>query len=102
MSGRVGATVMSQVGLQDFVAAGADDFVAQGLFWANNVAALAQLRAGLREIIVQSPFLKPDLIAAGLNVALRTMWQRWCAGLPAETFDVPLHDLDMKTLDPNP
>ena len=28
------------------------------------------------------------LIAAGLERALRTMWQRWCAGLPTESFEV--------------
>ena len=27
------------------------------------------------------------LIAAGVESALRTMWERWCAGLPAESFD---------------
>ena len=101
MPGRVGAAVLSQVGLPDFVVASAEDFVARGLFWANNLASLAQLRAGLREVFAQSPFRKPDLIAAGLNYALRTMWRRWCAGLPAETFDVPLHDLDNKTSDAN-
>lgn len=101
MPGRVGAAVLSQVGLQDFVVASAEDFVARALFWANNLASLAQLRAGLREVFAQSPFRKPDLIAAGLNYALRTMWRRWCAGLPAETFDVPLHDLDSKTPDAN-
>jgi len=26
------------------------------------------------------------LVAAGLERALRTMWQRWCAGLPPEHF----------------
>jgi hypothetical protein len=23
-----------------------------------------------------------------LHIALRTMWQRWCQGLPAESFEV--------------
>lgn len=101
MPGRVGAAVLSQVGLQDFVVARAEDFVTRGLFWANNLDALAQLRAGLREACVQSPFRKPELIAAGLDYALRNMWRRWCAGLPAETFDVPLHDLGNKTPDAN-
>jgi hypothetical protein len=26
--------------------------------------------------------------------ALRIIWQRWCAGLPAESFEVPWQDID--------
>ena len=33
-----------------------------------------------------SPSRSPDLIAAGMYRALRHMWQRWCAGLPPESF----------------
>jgi len=40
----------------------------------------------LRERFAQSPIGQPALVAAGLERALRTMWQRWCAGLPPEHF----------------
>ena len=50
--------------------------------------ALAAVRAGLRERCERSPIRHPEVIAAGLESALRTMWQRWCAGLPAQTFEV--------------
>jgi len=27
-----------------------------------------------------------EIVVAGLEYALRHMWERWCAGLPAESF----------------
>lgn len=101
MPGRVGTAILSRVGLQDFAVEHVEDFVARGLYWAGNLSSLAELRAGLREHLVQSPLRKPDLLAAGLNDALRTMWRHWCAGLPAETFEVPWQGLDHSTEDAN-
>lgn len=92
MPGRVGVAALSQLGLHDFIIERAEDVVEQGLYWAGHLSALAELRAGLRERLAQSPLRKPELVAAGLNDALRTMWRRWCEGSPAGTFDVRLHD----------
>lgn len=89
MAARVGAAVMSQVGQTGFIADCAEDFVARGVSWAENLSDLAAVRAGLRERLVQSPLGKPEWVAAGLNHALRGMWRRWCAGLPAEAFELP-------------
>ena len=36
---------------------------------------------------------QPAVVAAGVERALRMMWQRWCAGLPAESFEVSSEDL---------
>jgi predicted O-linked N-acetylglucosamine transferase (SPINDLY family) len=87
-AGRQGAALLGHVGLDAFVATDAADFQAKGLSWAGNLAALAAVRAELRERCEQSPLRRPEFFAAGLESALRTMWQRWCAGLPAESFDV--------------
>jgi predicted O-linked N-acetylglucosamine transferase (SPINDLY family) len=86
--GRQGAAILGQVGLGDFVAIDADEFVERGMHWAHDLAALGELRAGLRARCERSLYCRPDLIAAGLDRALRRMWQRWCAGLPAESIDV--------------
>jgi protein O-GlcNAc transferase len=86
--GRQGACILGNVGLEAFVAEGAADFVRKGLSWAGNLSALADLRDELRERVKQSPQGQPELIAGGLERALRIMWQRWCAGLPAESFEV--------------
>ncbi|SFC82902.1 Tetratricopeptide repeat-containing protein, partial [Polaromonas sp. OV174] len=85
-AGRTGAGILGHVGLEVFVAQDAAAFVRQGLTVAADFSMLASLRAGLRERFLQSAPGRPEDIAAGMERALRTMWQRWCAGLPAESF----------------
>ena len=88
VTARQGSTLLSQVGLDAFVAKDAADFVRKGLSWGGHPASLASVRGNLRERIKQSAIGQPEMVAAGVECALRTMWQRWCAGLPAESFDV--------------
>lgn len=90
LPGRVGAGILGHVGLESFVAHGAEDFVQKGLSWAGNLAALSGIRTGLRERFAQSAMIHPAVVAAGLERALRIMWQRWCTGLPPESFEVSL------------
>ena len=86
--GRHGAANLGHVGLDAFVAKDAEDFQEKGLSWAGDLAALAGVRAGLRDRWTQSPVRRPEVIAAGVESAFRTMWRRWCNGLPAESFEV--------------
>lgn len=86
--GRSGLTAMSHVGLEAFVARDQDDFVRKGVELAADVTALAAMRAGMRERCERSAVFRPELIAVSVASALRTMWQRWCDGLPAESFNV--------------
>jgi predicted O-linked N-acetylglucosamine transferase (SPINDLY family) len=83
---RQGAAILGQLELDGFIADSTADFVARGLYWAKDLAALAQVRADLRSRWQQSPARQPELIAASLERALRHMWTRWCAGLPPESF----------------
>lgn len=86
--GRQGAANLGYVGLESFVACDKAEFVQKGLHWENHLTDLADLRASLRNRFAQVPTRKPEMVAAALERALRIMWQRWCAGLPAESFDV--------------
>jgi hypothetical protein len=47
----------------------------------------------MRERFVQSVLGYPDVAAAGLELALRKMWQRWCAGEAAAPLRVDLSEL---------
>jgi predicted O-linked N-acetylglucosamine transferase (SPINDLY family) len=94
---RVGAMLLGYVGLKDFIALDNDDFVRKGQLWAGNLPELAGIRAGLRERFSESALGRPDLIAAGLERALRIMWQRWCAGMPTESFEVPQNEISDAT-----
>lgn len=86
--GRSGAAILGHAGVEVFVAHLAAEFVAHGMRWANDLAALAALRGELRERLRSSAMGRPELVAAGMARALRRMWQRWCGGLPAEAFEV--------------
>jgi predicted O-linked N-acetylglucosamine transferase (SPINDLY family) len=87
-AGRTGAAILGQVNLVGFIAHDKAGFLQKGLFWAENIAELSNIRAGLRERFAQSAIGQPELIAAGLNLALRSMWQRWCADLLPESFEI--------------
>jgi predicted O-linked N-acetylglucosamine transferase (SPINDLY family) len=87
-AGRYGAAIMGQMGLSTFVANDLQDFVRKGVYWATHLEELAELRAGMRQRFAQSAVGQPDLIAQALVSALRSMWQRWCEGLPAQPFTV--------------
>jgi protein O-GlcNAc transferase len=43
----------------------------------------------MRERCRQHLSQRPDVLAAALEQALRRMWTRWCARLPAESFEIP-------------
>jgi protein O-GlcNAc transferase len=86
--GRQGAAILGRLGLDEFIANDAEDFVQKGVAWAGDLSALTTMRVSMRDRIEQSPIRRPAVIAAGLESAFRIMWQRWCAGLPAETFEV--------------
>jgi protein O-GlcNAc transferase len=84
---RAGAAILEQLGLTAFVAIDEEDFVAKGKFIADNILFLATLRLGMRKRLADSAMGQPALIASGMENGLRTMWQRWCADLPAEAFE---------------
>jgi predicted O-linked N-acetylglucosamine transferase (SPINDLY family) len=87
---RLSAGVLSQVKLEAFIAHHPDHFVQLALAWADNLTTLAQLRMVLREKLIHSPMGQPAFIAACVERALRAMWENWCQGLPAQSFEVTL------------
>jgi predicted O-linked N-acetylglucosamine transferase (SPINDLY family) len=94
VAGRSGACILGHVDLAVFVAQDATDFVMRGLAWVDNLSSLASVRTHLRERFQHSAVGQPAIIAAGLERALRIMWQRWCLDLPAESFEVSVQVLD--------
>ena len=88
MPSRVGACVQSHADLGNFVCHHEAEFIEKGLYWSNHLTELATIRARLRERFKDSAMGQASVIAASVERALRIMWQRWCAGLPAESFEV--------------
>ena len=93
-AGRTGAGILGHAGLDAFVTDTEKAFVQAGRAWADDLAALSVIRAGLRERFASSATGQPALIAAGLERALRIMWQRWCAGQPPAPIDVGDHQIE--------
>ncbi|WP_256079406.1 hypothetical protein [Massilia sp. YIM B04103] len=88
VAGRGSAAILQQMKLDAFVARSADDFVEKGRYIAGNLELLAALRGGMRQLMSQSYIGQYALLAAGLEGALRTMWQRWCDGLAPASFEI--------------
>ncbi len=88
MPGRAGATLLKQVGLEQFIATSPDDYVAKGVALAADLPALVDLRNTMRRRCLGTARFQPALIATHVSEALRTMWKRWCADLPPESFEV--------------
>jgi predicted O-linked N-acetylglucosamine transferase (SPINDLY family) len=84
---------MAHLGLSSFIADDDEAFIRLGQFLAENTATLAALRASMRERFTNSVVGYPGVAAAGLEHALRLMWQRWCDDLPAAPLRVRLSDL---------
>jgi len=84
-----GAANLLRLGLDDWVAHDADEYLALALRHAADLPALAALRARLRPHIAQNPLTRPAAVAQHMQAAVRQMWRRWCEGLPAASFEVP-------------
>jgi predicted O-linked N-acetylglucosamine transferase (SPINDLY family) len=83
-AGRVGASLLGQVGYADMVAGSVDKYVDIAMTLADDPAQLADLRHVLRPRIQRSPLCDGAAFARKLESAYRTMWQRWCDPPPAK------------------
>ena len=84
---RQGSFALGHAGLDQFLVNDASDYVQKGINLTADLPALANLRSGLRTRFAKAAFGQPAVVTASLENALRIMWQRWCAGLPAISFD---------------
>ncbi len=84
---------LAHLGLRDFIADDEETYVRLGVFLSQNVAALAAMRATMRERFVNSVLGYPGVTTAGLEHGMRLMWQRWCAGEAPAPLRVRLSDL---------
>jgi predicted O-linked N-acetylglucosamine transferase (SPINDLY family) len=76
--GRIGVSLLGQLGLDAFVARDHDEYVAIAQRCAEDTAALAQVRAGLRQKMRASPLMDEQGFIEELEAAYRAMWRDWC------------------------
>jgi predicted O-linked N-acetylglucosamine transferase (SPINDLY family) len=75
---RVGASLLSQVGLTDWIADNADAFVARARTATADTSALASLRKDLRATVAASPLCDGAVYARAVEGAYRAMWRKAC------------------------
>ena len=75
---RVGASLMTTIGLPELIAETPDDYIAIAAGLARNLDHLAELRGGLRERLRASPLCDAASFARAMENAYRDMWRRWC------------------------
>jgi predicted O-linked N-acetylglucosamine transferase (SPINDLY family) len=76
--GRMGRSLLEQVGLGDFVARTPDEYVERAVGVARDRGRLGALRASLRDRVAASPLLDAQGFVTGLEAAYRAMWRAWC------------------------
>ncbi len=73
---RQGASIMTHVGLSEFIAESPGHLIALAQTWANNREWLADIRLGLRRQMMQSPITDGVRYVRSLEAALRNAWLR--------------------------
>jgi predicted O-linked N-acetylglucosamine transferase (SPINDLY family) len=77
-AGRVGASLLTQIGLTDLIANSAEEYVEIALALACNPGRLEELHRSLRPRMAASPLCDGRAFARKIEGAFRTMWQYWC------------------------
>lgn len=78
-TGRMGVSILSNLGLPDLVANDEADYVACATGLANDPARLQELRQTLRQRMAGSPLMDFKAFARDMEAAYRGMWRVWCA-----------------------
>ncbi len=75
---RIGDSLMTKVGLSEFVALTPEDYVAKAVEYAARPDRLAEIRARLRQTLANSPMTNPKAFTEDYEAALRGAWRKWC------------------------
>jgi predicted O-linked N-acetylglucosamine transferase (SPINDLY family) len=81
-AGRVGASILHRVGLDDLVASSDCEYVRLGLALAEDPGRLAELRADLRRRLQESVLMDSRRFTRRLEETYRRMWCTWCDAAP--------------------
>lgn len=75
---RVGASLLTSVGLPELIATSLDDYVARAVALGRDPRWRRKLRQGLRARMASSPLCDANGFARRFEAALREMWRNWC------------------------
>ena len=77
---RGAASILTTVGLVEWIAPSAEEYVRRAVEYAGKPEALAGLRAALRGRLRASPLMDEEGFVRNLESAYRQMWRQWCEG----------------------
>ena len=77
-AGRVSASILRRIGLDDLVASDQVGYVELAARLAGEATRLAELRAGMRARLEASPLMDAKGFARDVERAYRDMWRTWC------------------------
>jgi protein O-GlcNAc transferase len=77
--GRLSASVLHALGLNDFIAGGREEYIEIALRMAGNRSYLKELRSSLRDRIIASPVGNPNLYVGAVEYLYRDIWTEWCS-----------------------
>ena len=75
--GRIGASLMSNLGLPNWVAQDDEEYEEKAVSFACDVSALSELRSTMRQRMQDSPVMDEDSFARDVEKAYQEMWQKW-------------------------
>jgi protein O-GlcNAc transferase len=78
-AGRVGASLLTQIGMTDLIADSVEAYVDTAVALAGDRVRLSELRHSLRSRMAASPLCDASAFTRKIEDSYRTMWQRWCA-----------------------
>lgn len=75
---RPGVSLLSNVGLGDLIATTPDEYVETAVRLAGDLPRLADIRAGLRQRMLDSPLMDGPSFARDMEACYRQVWRTWC------------------------
>ena len=81
---RMGVTILTNVGLRDFIADSPDEYVQKAVELASDGELLRATRNNLREKAAASPLMDQKRFASNMEAAYIDMWNTWCREQPHE------------------
>ena len=78
-AGRMAASILSRIGLDQFIAETPQQYVDLAVQWSKRLPDLAALRAAMRDRLRRSPLCDAARFVRELEAAYRHAWHEWCA-----------------------
>ena len=77
-AGRVGAGILSRLGLDSLIAGNKDEYLRIAERLSADIDYLTRMRSNLRRMLAESPLCDAEGFARRIETAYRDIWKRWC------------------------